>query len=331
MRPPFVPNPPIKTYQSNAFALGAFLALGEGASGILDNNFIMLGCVSNLKNAPRPILFLPFLSPETFSACGLGSLLSFKANSRMELSKAITSSLQRGFLVRLGVDEYHIPDRWPYGNKHRIHDVLVTSAASDAASFELIGYCVDRRYRPSACSLDDLSNGYFAAVEKTGKRGFLAFKAELHRPVAVDLAVIKRQLECLLQSRDPAPTVGQSAQKSGEPILHGLAVFDACEQYVRSLTPNEWLDRRVFSLVAEHSEMMLRRMLRVENLLGVKIDKTPAERATHIAGRLKLLSLLPEQRRSEALFAAMAKFFWELKPESRNTAEILWRVIDENR
>src|SRR4051812_19213239 len=101
MRPPFLSNPPIKTYQSNAYVLGAFLALGEGTSAILDNNFIMLGCVSNLKSAPRPIMFLPFIGPETFSVCGLGSLLSFKANSRMELSRAIASSLQRGFLVRL--------------------------------------------------------------------------------------------------------------------------------------------------------------------------------------------------------------------------------------
>jgi len=327
--PPFLSNPPIKSYQSNAYALGAFLALGDGASAILDNSFVTWGSVSDLKNSRRPIVFLPFISPETFSACGLGSLLSFRANSWMELSKAIASSLQRDFLVRLGVDEYYIPDRRPYRNKHQIHDVLVTSIAQDGTRVELMGYCADRRYRASACSISELSEGYFAAVGKTGKTGFLAFKAELRNPMMIDLVAIKHQLEWFLESRNPTPTPGQTVAEPGESILHGLKVFDACERYVNNLKPNEWLDRRVFSLAAEHSEMMQRRTVRVESLLGVNIDKMPAERAIHIAGRLKLLSLLPEQRRSTASFAEMAKLFGELKTESRTAAETLWRTIGE--
>jgi hypothetical protein len=326
MRPPFLPDPPIKTYQSNAYALGAFLALGEGTSAILDNNFITWGCVSDLKKAPRPILFLPFISPETFATSRLGSLLSFRAFTRAELSKAIVSSLQCGFLVRLGVDEYHIPDRRSYRNKHRVHDVLVTAATPSAESFELMGYCADRRYRPSTCSLEDLSTGYFSAAEKAGKQGFLAFRAELPRPITVDLAAIRRQLEFFLESRDSARN-GAPTAKTGEPILHGLAVFDACVRYVRSLTPTEWLDRRVFSLMAEHSGMMLRRTFTVESLLEMPIAKTSAERAVHTAGRLKLLSLLPEPRRNEASFAEMAALFGRLKEESRNAAETLWQAI----
>jgi hypothetical protein len=330
MRPPFVVNPPIKTYQSNAYALGGVLALGNIASGVLDNYFICWECLPNLKDGLRPIMFLPFVSPSTFSACGFGPQLSFKPSHRDELLLSITGSLKRGFLVRLLVDEYYIPDRRSYNNRHYVHDVLITSVVPGADSFELMGYCADRRYRASTCSLAEVSEGYFGAkkiVEKSKEMGFVAFKAQLDRPISLQPGEIKRQLGCFLDSRDPHPRAEQRGAQLEE-RLYGLAVFTACETYVSGFSRGDWWDRRIFSLVAEHSQLMLRRTIKMERLLGVAIDKRAADEAVHLAGRLKLLSLLPEHRHSGLIFAEMGRLLRLLKEESEKAANALRLAID---
>lgn len=246
----------------------------------------------------------------------------------MELSTAVTTSLQRGFLVRLAVDEYYIPDRRAYRNLHRIHDVLITASSHDGTAFELMGYCADRRYRGSACSLEELSQGYFGAVGKYGPAGFLAFRAEMQRPVVANPRFIKLQLECFLESKSPPQPTPGAATGTNDSLLYGLRVFDVCVEYTKGLRATEWLDRRVFSLAAEHSETMLRRTRRLGSALQVQIDEVPAERATQISSRLKMLSLLPDKRRSEAFLAEMEKLFRDLKHESQKAAETLWQALN---
>lgn len=328
MKAPFFRNPPVRTYQSYAYALGAILPLGENVEGLLYNWFISLTCVSNLKSGRRPIILPPFLSPDVMSANGLGPQLSFVANTPAELAAAIAISINRGFFVRLGVDEYYIPERSSYRIRHRIHDVLVSDVSSDGKNFELIGYCSDRRYRPSRCAIDDLSKGYFGGADQIGRNAFLAYKAELSRPIVIDFCTIKRELLDFIDCRGCPPMGGELAQTDNSSILHGLAVFDACEEYLRRLSGAEWLDRRIFSLLGEHSLLMLRRTLRVEEMLGRMIDKAPSERARNITERLKLLSLLPEHRRSSEVFGEMARLVRGAKLESRQAAEILGMAID---
>lgn len=329
----FVLNPPVKTYQSNAYVLGAVLALGPAANGILDNNFLSWECFPNLKDSFRPIMFLPFFSPSNFSACRLGLQLSFKPNDQIELYTAISSSLEQGFLVRLLVDEYYIPDRWAYGKRHWVHDVLITDATSGIGPFEMIGYCSDDRYRVSACSPTELSEGYFSAieaVEKTKEVGFVAFKAQLQQPILIEPKEIKRQLGCFLKSKDPHPRVQERSLNREPKILYGLDIYEAYEMYVRNLAENDSLDRRIFSIVTEHSQMMLRRTMGLESLFGIVIEKNSMRQATQLASRLQLLSLLPKHRRSNAIYAEMGRLCRELKDESRKAGEILWMGIDQH-
>jgi hypothetical protein len=106
MRPPFIANPLIKTYQSNAYALGAFLSLGEGASGILDDYFVSWYCVPDVRSAPRPILFTPHIAPDTFSACGLGAQQSFRANTEFAFGHLGSNERNDAFACLAGITDF---------------------------------------------------------------------------------------------------------------------------------------------------------------------------------------------------------------------------------
>ena len=302
------------------------MTLGEPANSVLDNYFINWMAPRGLSQyGPWPIRFSPLLTPHNFVSHNLGHQLHFTARSSTELAGAIGSSLKQGFLVRLIVDEYHIPDRRAYHNQHKLHDVLVTGASSDLQSFELAGYCADRRYRKSLSSIIDLSNAYFGGSKQTGAAGFVAFKAAISNPISTDLQEIKRQLTCFLECRKSADS--REGPLPWRDISYGLAVFDACEEYVRNVTPSTWLDQRIFSIMAEHSQMMHRRGVRLEPLLKAKFDPTASDQAKSLSARLKLLSLIPKNRRSEAQFVEMGKIIRQLKEKSEINIVNMLRML----
>lgn len=327
-RPPFIHNPPIKTYQSDAYALGALLALGDRALGVLDNSFINWVSSSELDRGPWPIRFIPRLSPATFASSNLGHQLTFRARNAGELVSAVLSSVEAGFLVRLIVDEFCIPDRWAFQIRTRVHDVLVIGAAKYAKHFELMGYCADGRYRQSDCPIENVIQGYFRAVPTVGDHGFIAFKGVLERPVLPVLSAIKYKLECFLQSRTSCNGENDGfLDGSGSPVFkharYGLAVFDTCAGYMQKLTSLQYWDLRIFSVLYEHTKLMQVRLKRLEDGFHITVDKGAFARANQLATHLKWLSLIPSGRRNEDLRKAMVDIIMKLKAESQTSCESL--------
>lgn len=321
--PPFSIQPPISTYQYNAFALGAIPR--PDLDTVVDNNFIQLAAQENLADQVIPICFLPLISPVNYSACKLGLKLNYAPKSAGELLQALRSSLSKGFLIRLLVDDYYIPDRWTFGKTHRLHDILVVDHAGDD-SFLLAGYRADDRYGFSTCTYAALASGYSATASQVGENGFIAFRYFASAAPEPDLRRMKEHLGCLLSSRAIAEEKTPSGAKLGLG-LHGLAVFEAIDAYIGGVKPGQYIDKRVFYLLAEHAKAMQERSLRVQRSRGgPELQRIPGE-AREVAGQLAFMSLRRGANRSSSYMDTMRTLCRRLKEHTRMAAEHLYEQL----
>lgn len=327
MNTTFCTEPPVRTYQYNAYALGAISAWGSRTSSVVLNNFIYIESPSELKPGGHPVYFLPFIGPMTFSKLGFGPQLHFSTRSVDEFKSAIVSSIRNGYFVRVLVDEFYIPERWAYNKVHKIHDILVIAVAENLKSATIIGYCDDARYRPSSCPLDVMATAYQAVVERAGQNGFIAFKAvPSDEHSRIELPRIKYQLALFLASRpiEESVTSGVRTQASGK--ICGLSVFDIIPSYLSDLGCSGRIDQRLFSLLSEHAQLMSLRGKHIFHLLGLA-EPEVFSAAVVEAKRLKFLALVPPRSRNAEIINRMIELGRNLQASTAAAAESLYSAI----
>jgi hypothetical protein len=294
---PFELDPPIKTYQYTAYALGAALPVGKEAGSILDNNYIQLESARSYLPQHHLLRFAPYIGPTTFAENGLGVQSALVPRTRRDLISALVRSISHGFFVRLLVDEYFVPERWSHLTTHRMHDILVTGIDLAKKDVTIVGYCRDRRYRESHCSVRELCAAYFSVPHHPGVDRFIAFKFQPRTAIKLNLGLIQESLVNFIEAK-PSPRTKLPDPSDGAPGggAYGLAAFDYVSGYIEIQARNSRMDRRPFSTLLDHALLMQRRAQRVSGHIGDP-DRFSREAPLfsencYTAKKLKLLSMV---------------------------------------
>lgn len=314
-QPAFERNPPLKSYQYMAYALGAILPFKESGEFALLNNYIQLESSGPVNKSPA-IRFAPFIGPTTFLERGLGPQYSLSPRNKDDFIEALNNTLLNGFLARLLVDEYYIPERSATGLRHNFHDVLVIDVSLNMESCTIIGYCDDRRYRASLCGTDILYRAFYPQ-KYLGPETFVAYAFAPTKPLSLNKQLIIESLKAYVES---TPT--NKTHVRGDPYepVYGLSIFKIVTEYLRQLEPSKtFLDRRLFSILADHARMMKSRSdyFRVG---GKGAEDEIFHAAVLVADRLKLLSLLPRPVNSLRYVELMISLCNELRRLSEASA-----------
>lgn len=297
MHLPFDENPPIKTYQYAAYSLGVILGCGHETSDILYNNYIQLAAPLSPGEREHVISFLPVISPPTFPESGLGVTKSASPFSLPEFIEFIDSSLATGFFSYIFVDEFYIPSRVAYLNRHALHDTLVVGFDDHRENVTLMGYGIGRRYGKTICNVGSLYSAYGASARIGLKApSILAFKFAPRIEVSLDLPSIRRQLSAFLSgSLDGISLCGIPKGELVRQYAFGIETYDVVRRHLINYELYGKLDRRAFSVLAEHARVMLARAKRVYEILGRASPENNGfecfYKASEAAGKLMLLSL----------------------------------------
>ena len=191
------------------------------------------------------------------------------------------------FAVFRGIDDYYIPGKSWYRERHFYHDGMICGYDMSDRTYYIHAYDSNWQYRvfkvPQASfhsarrhSLDKGTNGYLCAVKvKDDTPEFSPYET---------VENLKRYMDSSIE-KYPVTDRGN---------VFGTAAGDYIVMYVRRLEdgsiPYRRTDRRVFRLIWEHKRVMLERLEKLEEALGVNSDVsykyrevTDAAREMHMA------------------------------------------------
>jgi hypothetical protein len=348
-RADFSTKPIVLTYPYNAYSLGVVMPIPALARRVICENFIQIVSSTEWITRSQAMYFSPLLTLESLAEAGMGVSSVFSPASGGELMQALIAAIRQGYVVRLRIDEYHLPDRKAYHQRRRPHECLVVAIDRNGSAVELVGYCSDGRYRSSTCPASTICKAHFAIPNTPGRTRFLAFKANPEIPKEPRIDQIRTRLDSFLAGRlsgtqvilqdKVLPPPGQThtvwfKSKTAEgKYAIGLKCYEMVEEYLSANAeiPVQ-IDRIIFSLLAEHAITM---RVRAESLLegyagidGAMVARLLQE-VCSLAGKNKLLSLIDGRSKDISLRQSMAKNCAKARGLMEQSVVFLLRTIDQ--
>ena len=184
----------------------------------------------------------------------------------------ICSLLEDGYYVYYhGVDDYYIPGKTWHNERHFIHDGLICGYDQSEKTYSIFAYDDRWIYRvfQTPQSAWEAGRRYAFGQEHYGFIYGIRPRDD-NEIVDLDLPQIHARLETYLQRSCSVADIQQP------PYVYGIAVHDYIDAYLAKLidgsVPYERMDRRVFRLIADHKEVMLKRLKGVEDRLSLGND-----------------------------------------------------------
>ena len=239
----------------------------------------------------------------------------------------IKEMLNNGYYISFcGVDDYYVPGKSWYGQRHSSHDGLICGYDEEEETFCIYAHDINWIYQKFWTP----QNGFYAgraAVERKGRFGKIyALKAKSEVVEFSPAAVLTKLLEYLDSNLEMYPF-------EGEERVYGIVVHDFIAEYVSKLyngeIPYDRMDRRVFRVIWEHKKAMLERISLIEKTLDM--DNTASEQYKFLvaeADTMRMLYASHYMKRRDSVLPAIKKKLLLLKEKEQ---EILTSLVEKMR
>ncbi len=240
-------------------------------------------------------------------------------------NRLICNLIDNGYYVVFsGVDDYYIEGKSLYKKRHFEHDGAICGYDWENKTFCMYAYDSNWIYRKFWTS----QRGFTLARKSMEKRGIpgaiWAIKAK------EDIIEFSSEVAC----RKIGEYLDSSLEKypeNEEGMVYGIVVHDYIAKYVEKLfkgeIPYERLDRRVFRLIWEHKKIMLERIKKIEEELGLEpnISKEYCSIVDE-ANMMRGLYASHHVRRRDSVLPVIQKKLLEVK----NKEELLLKELLKN-
>lgn len=240
------------------------------------------------------------------------------------LNSMIKNYLDEGYYVHYsGVDDYFIEGKSFYQEKHFSHDGTICGYNQEDKTFCIYAYDKDWVYRkfwtPQKSFEDGRKYSYNGGVRggiiglkpKEGKIEFSSEKA---------LKLIKDYLDSNMKKYP----------EDGEGAVRGIVVHRYIVKYLEKLydgtIPYEKMDWRVFRMIWEHKKVMLERIERIENQLGLDAKTSKKyKRVVDEANNMRMIYAMLHTKRRDSLFQSLQKKLLSLDEQEEKILKELLR------
>ncbi len=176
------------------------------------------------------------------------------------LKEIIRNMIDRDFYVFFSTaDDYYIPGKSWYGEKHFRHDGMVSGYDMRDDSFTLTAYDSRWIFRSFRVPTDSLVQAFESAFRIGDANGNLSALKHKRIPILPNPGKVRADIASYLDS-----DIRKYPFSDKEPTVHGMAVYPYLVEYLTRLgdgrIPHERMDRRVFRLFYEHKALMKGRL-----------------------------------------------------------------------
>lgn len=204
------------------------------------------------------------------------------------MNPIIRGMLEQGYYVAFrNVDDFYIPGKTWYRERHFAHDGLICGYNQNDKTFCVYAYDSNWVYRKFWTPQKAFNRGCAAMMHLEEAPGILAIKPKTDQIAFSPEIACERIIEYLDSSFEKYPMEGE-----GE--VFGIVVHAYIAEYVTKLydgsIPYERMDRRVFRMIWEHKKAMLERMQAMEQLLN--IDNTYSEKYKTVVAESNLMRMM---------------------------------------
>lgn len=236
------------------------------------------------------------------------------------INYVVRKMLDEGFYVYYtGVDDYYVKGKTWYKQRHFIHDGIICGYDQEEKTYTILAYDTSWVLRKFKTSQQGFDQGRKAVLKIGGNGGVCGLKAKTEQ-VEFDLNTVRKNM---IQYLDP------SADKYPEfenEMVYGIAVQDHIVMYLDKLSdgsiPYERMDYRVFRHLWEHKRLMLERLRKAEDTLGID-HKTSDEYAPLVSemNTMRMLYASHHLKRRDSVLPIIRKKMVALREKERALLE----------
>lgn len=330
-----ISKPMIYGFNYYAFPL-SILGGYEQAQSWIHSNFIQLELYYNFADGHvvpiAPSLFSyannpnPWLSEQRIER-------DLMATFGIKINDMLIDSINKGHYAYLTVDEYYIPDRGSYGERHFVHDILVYGYDMESEMFEVLGFRENGLFGPSQVSFAEFEQAYLSLDEidnwcsyvrllKFNEKGRHYFNVKL----AADL------IEDYLLSRNTHERYYTAIDPYEHDLVYGLDIYEHLKRYFRLLVEEKiWLDIKYLHMLWEHKKCMAARVHYMEEQGHLDKQLGFSKRVGEIEQRVQVLRNIMLRYSMDFKPERLEKIIDGLDALARDEAAVLGQLVQAMR
>lgn len=252
---------PIKSYNYTAYMGGVLFACNQGWKKYYLSKHILLAC-NDLFDVTCDDMIM-YEDKDVFDR----QLFGFEIQSSKEMKQDIISKINEGYYASVTVDEIFLPHRNAYGKYNFYHDLLIYGYDLEKNIFHTAGYDNTEHFTCLEHDVDTvIETILFCLKERKSKPHSHFFKAK-EQCKEFSLDNVKETLKKYINS--------EPINKATYNGTYGLEAYEQLiEKHMYALKDNKSLRKATFSMLVEHKEMMLERVMYISNNFGKIDDET---------------------------------------------------------
>lgn len=255
--------PPFANTQGAAAAPIAMTGHPNAYNQIL-NQAVTLGCSRNFLTGFTGCLpYIPDMGIYNLDCIEIiGVSLKFARKFCLETIKEMLDCEYYVFFV--DIDDYYIPNKSWYGERHFPHDGIICGYDDGDKSFSIAAHTKDWIFDLFRAPQSSFVEGMYSSQEMGKRCALLAYKVKDNTDIKINPEEILRRLKSHINSSlELYPT-----HKQGD--VRGVVTYDYIDIYLQKLAdgevPHEKMDWRTLRPVWEHKKCMLHRIKLLEQL-----------------------------------------------------------------
>lgn len=239
----------------------------------------------------------------------------------------IRNMIDEGYYVYFyGIDDYYVKGKSWYKEKHFNHDGAICGYNQEDKTYCIYAYDSNWVYRKFWTPQKCFESGR-RAMFREGKYGFICGLKPTMDKVEFSVEKALKKIEEYLDSDM------KKYPESEDGEVRGIVVHEYIAKYVRKLhngsIPYERMDRRIFRLIWEHKKIMLERIQRIEETLGINSDiSTRYESLVNLANSMRTMYALHHMKRRDSVLPIIERKLLELK---ENEYGLLRELLDNSK
>lgn len=243
------------------------------------------------------------------------------------MNPIIREMLNNGYYVNFaGVDDFYIPGKAWYRERHFSHDGLICGYNQQDKTFCMYAYDSNWIYRKFWVPQRAFNIGCAAMLSEGRPSSVTALKANVDVVEFSPKTACERIVEYLDSSFENYPIDGKG------PVF-GIVVHAYIAEYVTKLfdgsIPYDRMDRRVFRVIWEHKKAMLERMQAMEQMLN--IDNTFSEKYKVVVSEADLMRMMyahHHMKRRDSVLPTIRKKLLDIMELESNLLTDLVEVVE---
>ncbi len=244
------------------------------------------------------------------------------------INPVIRKMIDSGYYVHFnGVDDYYVPGKTWYKEKHFNHDGAICGYNQFDQTFCIYAYDSNWDYRKFWVPQRSFNKGREAMFRAGVYGGICAIKPTSDKVEFSLQTALKNIKEYLIPNMDKLPA-------SGEKYVGGSIVHEYIAKYVGKLYDGsiayERMDRRVFRLIWEHKKVMLELITLIEETLNIghqiSLEYKPL---VTVADNIRMLYASHHMKRRDSVLPIIQKKLLNLMTEEQMLLNRLLEKIEK--